>query len=123
MGPGKQDIGQWGEGIACWYLEKRLCYVIQARHFTSRFGEIDIIAQDGDNLVFVEVKTRLGLDFGLPEEAVGYHKRRKLKRAILAYLSQNKVEKFRIDVVAITYHKEKGKVNIRHHKSLSDSPR
>lgn len=119
----KPDIGRWGEDVACWYLATRQHYSIEARHVTSRFGEIDIIALDGDSLVFVEVKTRLGLDFGLPEEAVGYHKRRKLKRAILAYLSQNKVEKFRIDVVAITYYKDKGAVNIRHHKSLSDSPR
>ena len=117
---GKGDIGRWGEGVASWYLERQ-GYAIKTRHFTSRFGEIDIIAQDKDALVFVEVKTRLGTDFGLPEEAVGRSKRRKLKRVILAYLSQNQVENFRLDVVAITYHQELGKVNIRHHKSLSDN--
>lgn len=118
----KQDFGRWGENIAGWYLERQ-GYVIKARHVTSRFGEIDIIAQHGDMLVFVEVKTRFGLEHGLPEEAITRTKRRKLKRAILAYLSQNKVDKFRIDVLAITYFKATGKVNIRHHKSLSDNPR
>ena len=115
----KQKIGKWGESVAAWYLAKK-GYEILARHYTSRFGEIDLIAKDKDELVFVEVKARLGTGTGEPEEAVNWHKISKLKRVILAYLSRNTAEKFRIDVVAITRKTDK-KVSIRHHKSLSDN--
>lgn len=115
----KQKVGKWGESVAAWYLAKK-GYEIVARHYTSRFGEIDLIAQDRDELVFVEVKARLGIGTGEPEEAVNWHKISKLKRVILAYLSRNPTEKFRIDVVAITYKPNK-KIIIRHHKSLSDN--
>lgn len=117
----KINLGRWGEKLAAWYLEGR-GYFIKTRHFTSRFGEIDIIAQDKDCLVFVEVKTRLGTDYGLPEEAVNRRKRLRLKRAIFAYLSQNEAEDFRLDMIAITYLEGANKVVIRHHKSLSDNP-
>lgn len=115
----KQKTGKWGEDVAAWYLDKN-GYEIITRHYTSRFGEIDLIAKDNDELVFVEVKCRLGTGSGEPEESVNWHKISKLKRVISAYLSRNPAEKFRIDVVAITRKPDK-KVSIRHHKSLSDN--
>lgn len=116
----KQKIGKWGEDVAAWYLVKK-GYEIITRHYTSRFGEIDLIAKDRDELVFVEVKTRSNQDTGQPEEAVNWHKLSKLRRVILAYLSRNTVEKFRLDVVAVTRLSGSGKISIRHHKSLSDN--
>ena len=116
----KQKVGKWGESVAAWYLAKK-GYEIVARHYTSRFGEIDLIAKDRDELVFVEVKTRSNQDTGQPEEAVNWHKLSKLKRVILAYLSRNTVEKFRLDVVAVTRLPGSHKASIRHHKSLSDN--
>lgn len=116
---GKAYTGDWGEKVAAWYLEKK-GFKTKYRHYTSRFGEVDLIMEDNGYLVFIEVKTRMGDGFGLPEQAVNRQKLRKLRRVILAYLSQNNVINFRIDVVAIIFYKKIGKIKIRHHQSVSD---
>ena len=64
-----QDLGKYGEDLAIKFL-KRKGYKILQRNFRSKFGEIDIIAQEQDTLVFVEVKTRWSQSFGPPEEAI-----------------------------------------------------
>ena len=58
------------------------------RRYRRRFGEIDLIAEEGDRVVFVEVKARRGLGFGRPAEAVTPLKRRRLARVALAYLQR-----------------------------------
>ena len=78
-------------------------YRILERNFRSRYGEIDIVAEDGDDLVFVEVKTRRGVAYGLPEEAVTVRKQRKLVELALYYLDMHACSErsWRIDVVAV----------------------
>lgn len=95
-------IGKFGEDLACIYL-KKLGYKIVERNFRIRGGEIDIIAKDGEILVYVEVKTRTSRKFGLPEEAVGFHKIKFLERAAKFYrVSKNNLPDLeRIDVVAV----------------------
>lgn len=97
-----QSLGREGERAAEKYL-RGLGYKILARNFRTRFGEVDIVARDGDCLVFVEVKTRSGSGYGLPEEAVTRDKQRHLIRAAQIYLSQKKMPNvlWRIDVVAL----------------------
>ena len=69
--------GRLGEDIACNFLEK-LGYKILAKNYRySRFAEIDIVAKDKDTIVFTEVKTRCGTNFGHPFEAVNHKKRRR----------------------------------------------
>jgi len=82
---------------------KRKGYKIIERNYRSRSGEIDIIARDKKDLVFIEVKTRRSTDFGLPQEAVSYSKRRRLTRIALGYLAQRKLRDVncRFDVVDI----------------------
>lgn len=63
------DLGKVGEDLACQLLQKH-GYRILTRNFRSKFGEIDIVAQEKDTLVFVEVKTRWSKAFGPPEEAI-----------------------------------------------------
>jgi len=112
--------GAYGERVAAWFLEKS-GYVVVETHATSRFGEIDIIANDRGQLVFVEVKYRIvGFGCGLPEDSVNKSKRKKLRRTVLAYVSRKKIEDFRVDVVAITHNLKTGKLLVRHHKALSD---
>lgn len=98
----KLSVGKFGEELAVKYL-KKLGYKIIERNFRIRGGEIDIIARDGNTLVYVEVKTRTSHQFGLPEESVGYHKLKFLERASKFYRSNSKnlPELERIDVVAI----------------------
>ncbi|MCD6391605.1 MAG: YraN family protein [Dehalococcoidia bacterium] len=98
----RQEVGKLGEKAARKFLKKR-GYRIREVSFRCRHGEIDIIAQQKDYLVFVEVRTKSNLDFGTPEESITQAKKRKLISLALAYTSthQNLPSLWRIDVVAI----------------------
>lgn len=73
------------------------------RNWTCRYGEIDLVVRAGGTLVFVEVKTRRGTSFGLPEEALTPRKRRRLMRAAWSYLDSKglRASPWRFDVLAI----------------------
>ena len=94
--------GKRGEDIAVAHLQE-VGYRIVARNYRCRYGEMDIIAQDGDTLVFIEVKSRQSERYGPPQEAVGAEKRKKLSRVSLHYLQQQGIEacKARFDVIAV----------------------
>jgi putative endonuclease len=95
-------LGKAGEDLACQELERR-GYVISARRWRGRAGEIDIVARDGTTLVFVEVKTRSGSAFGAAAEAVSARKRLRIARLAKAYMTRHRLEhcSCRFDVVAI----------------------
>ncbi len=98
----RKALGTWGEKIAMEYLRKR-GYQIVETNFRCREGEIDIVAQDKDYLVFVEVRTRRGCEFGTPEESVTTTKKKKLISLAFTYLQnhRNLPALWRFDVVAI----------------------
>lgn len=98
----RQGLGYTGERLASEQL-LREGYSLLAHNFRCRYGEIDLIAEDGQDLVFVEVKTRRGVAYGRPEEAVTIHKQRKLIQVAHYYLSLqvNPERSWRIDVVAV----------------------
>jgi len=105
----RQEIGKLGENLARTFLKKR-GYRIRETNFRCREGEIDIIAQQGDCLVFVEVRAKSSLDFGTPEESITPSKKEKLIASALTYISthQNLPSLWRIDVVALELN-DKGK--------------
>ncbi|MBE0415003.1 MAG: YraN family protein [Dehalococcoidia bacterium] len=107
----RKELGALGENIAAEYLA-RLGYVIRERNFRSKEGEIDIIAERDDFLVFVEVRTRRGSSFGTPEESVNAKKKEKLITLAQTYIeSHNDLPpSWRIDVVAVELTRE-GKVS------------
>ena len=84
----KRKIGDIGEEIACKYLRKK-DYKILDRNFLKSFGEIDIIAQDGNRLVFIEVKARSTENFGIGRDAIDDEKLRKIKNASIFYIKRN----------------------------------
>jgi putative endonuclease len=94
--------GDAGEQIAVSYLE-RLGYRVAARNFRMRAGEIDIVAWDGDTLVFVEVKTKTQQKFGQPEEMVTRRKQLTLERVAMAYIQRHIGTgiNVRFDVIAV----------------------
>jgi putative endonuclease len=96
-------LGQSGEDLACAALERR-GYAILERRYRTKIGEIDIIARDGEALVFVEVKARRGGRLGSPAEAVTASKRRRLALMASDYLARRRpiAKKCRFDVVAVT---------------------
>jgi putative endonuclease len=97
-----REIGALGEKIAAEYLT-RLGYVIRERNFRSREGEIDIIAEKDDFLIFVEVRTRRSLSFGTPEESVTAKKKERLIAMTQAYMEDREdlPPSWRIDVMAL----------------------
>jgi putative endonuclease len=96
------DLGRTGEEMAVAALEAH-GYAILACRYRTRYGEIDIIARDGDTTVFVEVKARATDMFGTAAEAVGPAKQRRLARMALDYAAKNNLidRPCRFDVVAI----------------------
>ena len=107
-------LGKSGERIALRYLEDKK-YRILARNFRLFRGEIDIIALDRKILVFVEVKTRKSIDFGLPEESVTSSKQEQIKKIAQGFLTKNNLNETecRFDVVSLIFDEGKG-FSIRH---------
>ena len=103
----RQLLGRKGEQMAADALRER-GYRIVEQNFRCRYGEIDLIAEERGDLVFVEVKTRRGTSFGRPEEAVTPTKRRKLAEVASYYLDVHNVGdcSWRIDVVAIDFNQD-----------------
>ncbi len=103
----RREFGNSAEAFVEEELKKK-GYRILARQFRTKLGEIDLIAQDGDEIVFVEVKARRTTEFGYPEEAVTKKKIQKIYRTAMIYLSQFHVQpSFRIDVASVL-HTNKG---------------
>ena len=84
----KRSIGNIGEDIAVKWLVKNKNYNILDRNYSTGYGEIDIIAEDGKALVFIEVKFRNGTDCGYPYEAVNKNKQRRICKAALQYVQK-----------------------------------
>lgn len=83
---GRRGIGQGYEGLAARFLESK-GYRILERNYRTRFGEIDLIARDGDTLVFVEVRMRARPDPAAPIETVTPDKQRRVARVARVYLA------------------------------------
>ncbi|HMY43626.1 MAG TPA: YraN family protein [Chitinophagales bacterium] len=96
-----QKIGINGEAVALNFL-KNLNYTILHTNWRHKHSEIDIIAQDGNCIVFIEVKTRNSNKFGYPEEFVTANKIKKMHEAADAFLEQtNWQNELRFDIIAI----------------------
>ncbi len=114
MAGGRAALGKAGEDEARRHLESN-GYRILARSFRSRLGEIDLVAEDGTTIVFVEVKTRRSLVAGRPEESVGAAKRRRLILVAQSFLAARGLHgrDCRFDVVAVEP-REGGRFEVRH---------
>ena len=95
------DLGTWGEVVAADYLRKK-GYTILEQDWKSGHRDIDLIAIDGNTVVFIEVKTRRNRVFGEPEDAVNYMKLRNLRTAINHYIKYKRLNNdIRFDVVSV----------------------
>jgi len=97
------SLGRFGEDLAFTEI-KGLGYKKIIRNYRCPLGEVDLIAVDGDTLVFIEVKTRKGRSLAYAKEAVNAKKRRQLSKVALFYMKSNKLNgaKARFDVVAVS---------------------
>ena len=116
----QQKLGKLGESLAAKYLQK--CgYSIIERNFRVRYGEIDIIAQEGDTLIFVEVKTRISTKFGLPEEAITVKKLHEIIKTAHMYTLLHHMQSMaqRVDAVAIQMNEKYTVQDIRHIENIT----
>jgi putative endonuclease len=95
-----QRIGQWGESTAVDYLTQH-GYDIIARNVRTPFGEIDIVAKQGDMTIFVEVKTRTSDKMGLPEEAITPRKQEHMLACADHYASEHEIDHWQVDVISV----------------------
>ena len=100
------ELGTWGEEMAVRFLERK-GYTILERDWKSGHRDIDIIATDGEIIVFVEVKTRRNRMFGEPEEAIDYQKLRNLRVAINHFV-------IRLDAITVVGTPDSGEPEITH---------
>ena len=107
------DLGKLGEELAFKKI-KRIGYKCLARNYRCPLGEVDLIAKDGDTLVFIEIKTRKGKSIGYAKEAVDARKRRQLSKVALTYIKANDCwhMRSRFDVVAINFNNNKREIEI-----------
>ncbi len=112
-------IGKFGQKLAAEFLLKR-GYKIINQNFYTRFGELDLVAQNEDQIVFVEVKTRSTQKFGLPEDALTKNKKEKMTSAALEFLEKNTInhDNYRFDLIAIEIDGKNKKAFIRQYKNV-----
>ena len=108
-------VGRFGEQVAVEHLRNAGLVVVE-RNWRCRYGEIDVVARDGDVLVVVEVKTRSGIGFGTPAEAVTADKAQRLRRLAAEWLRTHPSQRprdVRFDVLAV--HRDRGRgVRVEH---------
>jgi len=105
--------GKQGETLAAAYLEKEGYQIIE-RNYRCLFGEMDLVARDGQTIVFVEVKSRKSDCFGVPQLSVGLQKQKKLSQIALHYLEQKRFYPVMpgFDVIAIRMRPEGPQVEL-----------
>ena len=108
----RRSLGRRGEELAASYLEEK-GYLILQRNYRSGAGEMDIVAQDGDCLVFVEVRARSTREYGTPEESITPSKAQRLIEVAQGYLQEQgeSGRGWRIDLVAIRWSGDSYRLN------------
>jgi len=119
----RHETGRIGEDIATIYLQQS-GYTIIERNFECKIGEIDIIAKDKNEIVFIEVKTRASALYGLPKEAVDQTKKKHIYRSaeFYVYIKHLENKPIRIDVIEV--YKKQGKFRVNHIKNaITEKPK
>lgn len=107
-----KEIGNFGEDVATNFLKEK-GYKILEKNFSCKQGEIDIIAKDKKEIVFVEVKTRTNTNYGYPAEAVNVAKQKHIYNSAKYYIHINNLynEFIRFDIIEIYFIKKNYKIN------------
>ena len=100
----RKDTGKKGEEVALSFLRKK-GYKILDRNFRCGFGELDIVAEKNNQIIFIEVRSCRSLNFGSPQESLNYFKKKRLTRLALFYLTSHNLKNVfcRFDVVAVVF--------------------
>lgn len=119
----RHEVGKIGENIATKYLEQ-IGYEILQRNFECKLGEIDIIAKDKEEIVFVEVKTRANMLYGKPKEAVDTIKQKHIYKSAEFYIYIKHLENLPVRIDVIEVYKKKEKYILNHIKNaITEKPK
>ena len=110
-----KDIGKFGEEIAENFL-KNLNYRIIEKNFRCKCGEIDLIVASKDYICFIEVKTRYGINFGIPAESVTIYKQHKIYKTAQVYILKKNIinSNFRFDVIEVLLNRDNNDFLVNH---------
>lgn len=108
-----REFGNIGEDLTCEYLKSIGMKIIE-RNYRLRTGEIDVIAMDGETVVFIEVKTRSNSNYGTPAESVTVNKQKKISQTARTYAVRKNLNDcdFRFDIVEVYYNKNNYRINL-----------
>lgn len=118
------EVGKLGEELARKHLISKQ-YKIITSNFSTKFGEIDIVVSKDNILVFVEVKLKIGEDFGSPEEMINYFKLQQVQNTAQTFLQKYpEIDKqhnsYRIDAVCIVLNKNHETERINHYENITE---
>lgn len=121
MSDDNQKIGALGEKIAANFLLENH-YIIIIKNYRTKLGEIDIVAKKDNKVLFVEVKTRIGIDKGMPWEAVTYSKIKRMQRSAQYFLLKNNYKdcKLSLDVIAVILNPDRTMQSIKHYENITN---
>ncbi len=112
------EVGKIGEELAREFLEKN-GYKIIEQNYKTKYAEIDLVAQSKKYLVFVEVRTKIGENFGTPEDTINKNKLRKVLQNAKAYSAIKKWDgPARIDAICIVLNSDYSVVRLTHHENI-----
>ena len=112
------NTGRRGEEIAKEYLEKK-GYKIVERNYKTKYAEIDLVARRKNELIFIEVRTKIGENFGSPEETIDRKKLKKLWGNATAYAARAKwKDSCRVDAVCIVLKKDNSVERLNHYENI-----
>lgn len=117
------EVGKFGEELARKHLISKNFKIITS-NFKTKFGEIDIVASKDKVLAFVEVKLKIGEDFGTPEEMINSFKLSQVQNTAVSFLQNNpQIDKahssYRIDAVCIVLDQNKHVVRVNHYENIT----
>lgn len=120
MSQDKKTLGARGEDIAQKYFENKGYETIARNWHAGRYGEIDLIVTSGSEVIFIEVKTRSGVDYGYPEEAVNKAKQIKWRGAAMAFTLRypQLPINIRFDVIALILAKNGDILSLKHYEGV-----
>ena len=117
----KKRLGEYGENLAADFLIRKGCKILD-KNFRISCGEIDLIAESGDELLFIEVKTRTDSLLGYPELAVDWQKLQKITQTAQYYIQNRKLNKFwRLDIISIEINRAKKSAKITWFKNVGNN--
>ena len=112
------SIGKLGENIAQEHLKNKGYNIIE-QNYKTKYAEIDLITKKKDTLVFIEVRTKTGEEFGTPEDTINRDKKSKLRMNAMAYVNRKKWKgPYRIDAICIILNPDQTISRLTHHENI-----